>query len=142
MAVKTDAATAAKNWSDRFAAAGTKATAGANSVTVSPGMAAAKQANVWASNVAASLDKFRRKVGAVTVDQWRNAYITVGVPRFSSGATKGAPKMQQFMSAFLPVLTNAVGSLPPRGSYEQNKARAVALMDKLHGFTYTPGPGQ
>lgn len=138
MAVKATAQTAAANWASKFSGAGTKAQAGAEAVTVSPGALAARQANVWATNVAASVQKFQRRVGAVTLNQWQQAYITTGIPRFGSGAQKGQPKMEQFMTAFLPALTSAVQSLPPRGTYDQNKARAIALMDKIHGFTYTP----
>lgn len=141
MAVKTDPTKAAANWAARFAGAGQKATEGANAVTVSPGALAARQAQVWAANVASSVQKFARRTGAVTLEQWRSAYIETGIPRFASGAQKGQPKMANFMAAFLPVLTSAVNALPARGNYEQNKARAIALMDKLHGWSYQ-GAGQ
>lgn len=136
MAVKSDPTTAAANWASKFAASGAKAQAGAEAVTVAPGQAAARQANVWAANVAASVQKFAKNVSAVSLSSWQQSFVQTGIPRFSSGSTKGQPKVQAFMSAFLPALTSAVNSLPPRGTYDQNKARATSLMDKLHAFSY------
>lgn len=141
MAVKASATSAAENWATKFSSSGTKAQQGAMAVTVAPGQAAARQAQVWAANVAAAVQKFARNVGAVSLNEWQTAYVNTGIPRFASGAQKGQPKMQQFMTAFLPTLTAAVNSLPPRGTYDQNKARAVALMDKLHQFSYNKATG-
>lgn len=139
MAVKTDPATAAQNWATKFAGSGDRAKQGAMAVTVAPGQAAARQASTWAANVAAAQAKFAKNSAAVSLTSWQQSYSDIGVPRFASGAQKGQNKVAAFMGQFLPVLSSAVASLPPRGTYEQNKARAVALMDKLHGFTYNKG---
>ena len=138
MAVKANPQSAAANWASKFSGSGTKAQEGAAAVTIAPGQLAARQASVWAANVAAAQQKFARKVGAVSLGAWQQAYTQIGVPRFASGAQKGQPKMEAFMSAFLPALATAVNSLPPRGTYEQNKARLIALLDKVHQFSYNP----
>ena len=132
MAVNTDAASAAQRWVNGMGAAGTKVTAGVQRVSTAPGAAAARQQQVYASQVAANAGKWARKVAAVSLASWQEATITKGIPRLASGANAAEAKMASFMSSFLPVLSASVGSLPSRGTYEQNKARSIALMDALH----------
>ena len=49
---------------------------------------------------------------------------------FQAGAQAQAASAQKIMSA----LQSIVPSLPPRGTYEQNKIRSTALMDQLHAL--------
>jgi hypothetical protein len=111
-------------------------TAGVNAVTTAPGMAAAKQKAVYLANVQANADKWARNVGAVTLQDWQNAFTTKAIPRIASGATAAQPKMEAFMTKLLPFQANALQTLPPRGTYEQNKNRATQWMDKMHAFNY------
>lgn len=127
----------AANWAARLAASTDKMQAGAQAVTVAPGMAAAKQKAVWAQNVAAAQNKWATNVSAVTTQQWQNDYITKGLPRVGTGATAAVPKMTSFFQKLLPAIATAKASLPPRGTYDQNKARASAMMDKMHALAGT-----
>lgn len=124
----------ANNWAQRLAASTDKMMAGAQAVPVAPGQAAARQKAVWAANVAASVNKWAANVAAVTKEQWLTAYEMKGLPRVGPGATAAVPRFTQFMAKLLPYINTGRTSLPPRGSYEQNKARNNAWMDYMHKF--------
>lgn len=132
MGVKANPADAAKRWSDQFAAAGQRYTDGINAVTVAPGQLAAAQQAAYVAGVQANAKIWASKVGAVDLQAWKNSATTIGAQRLSTGATKGAPKMAQFMQNFLPVLAGTVQSLPPRGSFEQNLQRFATYAQALH----------
>jgi len=129
-----DAASATAAWEAGLSGARQKYIDGVNSVTTAPGAAAAAQAGVWASNTAAAQSKFARNVGAVSLGTWQQAAANKGADRLASGAAAGAPKMGAFLQKFIPFVNQAKQSLPKRGSYEQNKARMVAMVDAVHKF--------
>ena len=131
-AVKATAADAAQAWQNGFSGASTKYTAGINAVTVPPGQLAAAQKNLYVSNVQAAANTWAARVAAVDLQTWKNAATGVGAQRLATGATKGAPKVQAFMTNFLPVLSSTVQGLGPRGTFEQNIARFTAYAQALH----------
>lgn len=132
MAVKATPATAAANWSSGFSGAGAKYEAGINAVTVAPGQLAANQKNAYVAGVQNNANIWAQKVAAVDLQTWKNAATTTGSQRLQSGATKGAPKMQDFMAKFLPDLTNVVNGLPSRGDFGANMQRFTAYATALH----------
>ena len=127
---------AAANWAMRLTASTDRMKAGVESVTVAPGAAAARAKQTWLNNVTAAADKFARNVGAVPLSVWQEAYVTKGLPRIATGAQTGQTKVAAFMGQFLPFITSAVKALPPRGTIDQNIARATSLMKTAHGFQY------
>ena len=129
-----DPATVAQRWAQNLGAAGAKVTEGVQGVNTAPGAAAARQVNVWQQNTAASAQKYARNVAAVSLYSWQQATIDKGIPRLASGAAAAQPKMAQFLGKLLPYVESAKNGLPARGSYEQNKARLVAFLDKMHQF--------
>jgi len=132
MAVKANATDAAAAWVTGMNGAGTKYTAGVNAVKVAPGQLAAAASALWASNVAAAVNKFATNSAKVSLSTWQTAAINKGAPRLGTGATAAQPKFAAFMTSFLPAMGNIVNGLPPKGSYEQNKARFLAYSDALH----------
>jgi hypothetical protein len=130
--VKANAATAAQNWQTGFSGAAQKYTDGVNAVTVAPGQLAAAQQQLYVQNVQAQAKVWAAKVGGVSLQDWKTAATTTGAARLATGATKGAPKMQQFMTNFLPALSSIVDSLPARGSFEQNLNRFSTYATALH----------
>jgi hypothetical protein len=124
----------AANWAAKLGSAGQRITDGVNAVKVAPGQAAAKQKAVWLQNLQASADRWASHVAAVSLTDWQAAMTSKGVTRIGSGATAAIPKMTNFLGRFLPFVDNAKASLPPRGSYDANKQRMIAMIDKLHGF--------
>lgn len=129
-----DAASATAAWEAGLSGARQKYIDGVNSVQTAPGAAAAAQANVWAANTQASVQKFARNVGSVSLGAWQQAAANKGADRLASGAAAGAVKMGAFLQKFIPFVQQARQSLPKRGSYEQNKARMVAMVDAVHKF--------
>jgi hypothetical protein len=53
---------------------------------------------------------------------------------YGVGLNAGASRFNSAITKILAAEANIVGSLPPRGTYEQNKARATAVMDGLHAL--------
>ena len=53
---------------------------------------------------------------------------------YGVGLNAGAARFDSAITKILQAEANIVGSLPPRGTYEQNKARATAVMDGLHAL--------
>lgn len=134
MAIDPNAASNA--WLAGMQGAGTKITAGINNVTVAPGAAAARQAGVWAQNTAAAQQKYAKNVGAVSLQDWKDAAINKGVSRIASGAAASQSKYLAAMTQIGPQIASIVSSLPPRGNTDQNIARAVAYMQAASKITY------
>lgn len=132
MAVKANATDAAAAWVSGMQGAGAKYTAGVQAVKIAPGTLAAAAADTWAANVAQAKPKFQRNVAAVSLSQWQDAAVNKGAGRLSSGATAAQPKMAAFMQKFIPQLGNIVGSLPPRGQFEQNINRLTTYLQAVH----------
>lgn len=130
--VKATPQSAAEAWQTGFGGAATKYEAGINAVTVAPGALAAQQQAAYVAGVQNNAKIWAAKVGAVDLATWKAAATGVGSSRLSSGATKGLPKVQSFMQGFLPALTSIVGSLPNRGTFEQNMARSMSYAQALH----------
>lgn len=132
MSVKANATDAAQAWVTAMQGAGPKYSAGVAAVKTAPGQLAAAAAPLWAQNVAAAQPKFAANSAKVSLSQWQSAATTKGAPRLGTGATAAQPKMQTFMTSFLPQLSNIVNGLPAGGSYEQNKTRLLSYIDALH----------
>ena len=130
-----DPQTIAKAWSTGLAGSRDKIKDGVEAVRVSPGTAAAAQADVWATNTAAAKDKFRKNVGAVQLGDWQAAMVNKGLDRIASGATQAEAKMATFMTKLLPYQQTLKGQLPKRGGLEQNIQRAVAWIRGMSQFS-------
>lgn len=133
--VQTDPTAAAAAWAQGMAASGSKITAGVNAVQTPPGQAAARQAQVWAQNTAAAVNKYAKNVAAVSLSDWQQSMITKGIPRIASGAAASQGKMANAMQQILPQIASIVSSLPPRGTFDQNVARMTAYVQKAHQIT-------
>lgn len=129
-----DPAVVSQNWATRLGQSQQAITDGINAVTIAPGQAAARQKQAWINNTAAAANKWAANTAAVSVDEWRQAMLTKGVPRIGTGATAAIPKMQTFMAKLLPFVDAAVAGLPARGDFNANMNRMVAFSTKMHGF--------
>jgi len=133
MATPTPDQVAAK-WSQNLSGATQRIQQGVESVTVSPGQAAARQKAAWAQNVVAAQDKWASRVASVTLQDWQQAFVSKGIPRIASGAQAAQPKFQAFMSNLLPYIQRGVQSLPARGNLDQNIARLTAFVRHMANF--------
>jgi hypothetical protein len=64
---------------------------------------------------------------------WKSRTVAK-IGNYSTGFTAGASRQASAIGKILSAEANIVGSLPPRGTFEQNKARATAVMDQLHAL--------
>lgn len=121
---------AAAKWAQRSAAAVDDVKRGVQNVTVAPGVAAARQKDLWLQRISASADKWARRVSAVSLQDWQDAMINKGIQRIASGTSAAQPKMAAFMAEFLPYIDQGVQQVRsmPKGTVEAGIARASAMI--------------
>jgi hypothetical protein len=79
-----------------------------------------------------------RGVQAVGTNGWKTRTVDK-LANYGVGFTAGAQRQATAIAKIINAEQNIVNSLPPRGTYEQNKARATAVMDGLHALRGTLG---
>lgn len=136
MPVRSDATMATQKWLTNIQNSTDRMTKGAQAVTESPGKRAAAQADKWLLRVQNAKQKFITNSARVTVDQWRDAYIKVGIPRVSQGAQAKQQKYTDAMADFLPYLQQGVAKIDamPRLTLADSIARATAMIQ--HNAAY------
>lgn len=136
MPVRSDPQTATQKWVSNLGNATAAMTAGANRVTTSPGTAAAAAADKWLAKVTQAKDKFKARVGSVTLQQWQTAYTTYGVQRVASGAQAKQGKMlafQQDWQAYLQANMAKIDRMPTV-TLQDGIAKAVAQIQLNAAF--------
>lgn len=130
MPVRVTSQQAKDKWVANISSATERMTAGANAVTKAPGLAAAAAADKWLARVTASKEKFKRRVASVSLQDWQNSYINVGIPRVAQGANAKADKVVAFMDEFLPYLKAGLATIDnmPSNTVEDGVARASAMI--------------
>lgn len=141
--VKITADQATQHWVRNISAATQDITTGVQSVTQAPGQAAAKQKSKWLARVTASADKWAARVGSVSLQDWQNSMINIGIPRIAQGAQAKQGKMNSFMQQFLPFLNQGVMQVSqmPSTTLEDNINRAVAMIRHNATFKRSNTPG-
>jgi len=122
---------AAARWVQNTGGATQRYTDGVNAVTVSPGQAAARQADLWAANVAAAKAKFAANSAKVSLDQWKTATVNKGAQRLASGVQAAQGNYEAALGKLLPYISSAVSSLPQRGNLEANIGRMTSFVRKM-----------
>jgi hypothetical protein len=126
----------AQAWANNLGAATQRMQAGANAVTTSPGQLAAAQAQVWLANTTAAVNLWQQNTAAVTAQQWKDAYITKGLPRVGQGAQAAQASFAQTLGRIIAAEKSIVPGLPARGNLEANINRSAAFaraMNQLRG---------
>lgn len=101
--------------------------------------ATTSQGATYISNVTAAYSSGRWQQGVQRAGAtWKQDTIAKSA-NYSTGFQAGAAKQAQAAQKIMAALGGIVPSLPPRGDYAQNKARATALMDDLHALKGTLG---
>lgn len=72
-------------------------------------------------------------VSRVGTGGWKSA-TEAKQANYGVGLNAGANRFNAAISKIIAAEQNIVGSLPPRGTYAQNVARATAVMDGLHAL--------
>jgi len=137
--VKT-AQQAAQNWRD---SAGRAATAWQTGVQGYNGDWAGKTTQQQATLLtnfqqAVTSGRWAAGVNARGTNGWKAATVAKA-GNYSTGFAAGADRQQTAIQKILNAEANIVGSLPARGTYEQNKARMNAVVDQLHALRGTLG---
>lgn len=130
-------ASAAK-WAANLQNATQTITDGVNGVTIAPGIAAARQKDVWAQNTVAAKDKWSSRVAGVTLGSWQQSMIQKGIPRIAQGAVQAQPKVASFLTQLMPAIAQVKSTLPPRGTLDQNIARSNQFIRGMSNFSYKP----
>ena len=126
---------AAANWSGSSGRAATAYTQGVQAYTGDwAGVTVAQQATLL-TNVTQAITSGRwaqgvQQTGTTGWKQATQAKEANYMTGFTAGAANQAAAAQKIMAA----LGTLVPALPPRGTYDQNKLRATALMDGLHAL--------
>jgi hypothetical protein len=130
MPVRATPEQATAKWVQNIGQATERITSGVQAVQTAPGQKAAAAHQKWLTRVQESADKWRQRVGSVSLQDWQNAMVNVGIPRIAQGAQAKQGKMQSFMADFLPYLQNGVSKVEqmPSVSLEDNINRAVAMI--------------
>jgi len=134
------AAQAAQNWVNSAGTAATNYQAGVNAYNGDwAGVTVASYQN-WVAGLANAQanGSWQAGVNAAGTNGWKSATIAK-TANYSTGFTAGAAEQAQAIGKIMNALGGIVPALPARGSYSQNKARAVALMDALHALKGTLG---
>jgi len=132
--VKT-AAQAAAAWQASAGAAAANYQAGINGYNGDWAGTTVNAYNNWVSGLANAQSQglWQRGVQAAGTSGWKSASVAK-VGNYSTGFTAGAGEYTQAIGRVMGALQNIVPSLPPRGTFEQNKIRATTLMDSLHAL--------
>jgi len=130
MPVKSTSTDATAKWLANLSAASGRMQSGAMGVTKAPGIAAAAAADKWLAKVTAAKAKFAARVQSVSLQDWQNAYINVGIPRVAQGAQAKQGKVQAFFDEFLPYLQRGMATIDnmPSVTLEDGIARASAMI--------------
>ena len=120
----------ADKWAERLGSATKAITDGVNAVDVAPGQKAAAKKAEYVAGVTRNQNKWARKVGAVTLEQWKTAMLRKAVPIIASRAIEAKGKVKAFFDEFLSHLQLVQSQLnsSPRGTIDQNIARAVLVI--------------
>lgn len=123
-------------WANRLSGASTEIAAGIDRVTEAPGAKAARKADKWLQAVTAAKDKWQQRVNSVTLEEWKNAAKTLGVPRVAAGAQAKKGKFTKFMSEFAPHLDALEAKLQsmPDNTFEDRLQRMVTAARHNHTF--------
>jgi hypothetical protein len=87
---------------------------------------------------AVSSGKWAHGVNAVGTAGWKSKTVSKAA-NFGVGFQAGEQAQSVAIGKIMQALNSIVPSLPPRGTFEQNKIRSTSLMDQLHALNGSLG---
>lgn len=128
----------AEKWKRRLSGATEDVRRGIERTTVAPGAAAAAASDAMLRNLTSSVTSGRwaRKVGAVSLADWKGAAITKGIARIPSGAAAAEAKMARVAQTLLPAVDAAAAAARaiPKVTIEDSVNRAATFMRQMRQF--------
>jgi hypothetical protein len=130
MPVRVNSQEATAKWLANLSASSDRMKNGAMGVQTAPGQLAAAAADKWLAKVTQAKAKFIARVSSVSLADWQNAYINVGIPRVAQGAQAKQQKVTAFFDQFLPYLNTGLQTIDkmPNVTIEDGIARASAMI--------------
>lgn len=127
---RLDPQSGTSKWVNNLSNATSSITEGVNKVQVAPGQLAAAQVNTWLARIQQSANKWATNVGAVSLAQWKEAMISVGIPRIAQGAQAKQSKYLAFAQKFYPYVEQGQASVRamPKVTLQDGINRAVAMI--------------
>ena len=89
-------------------------------------------------NQAVTSGRWAAGVQSVGTNGWKSRTVAK-IGNYSTGFQAGAARQAAAIGKILQAEANIVGSLPPRGDYNANKARSNSFMDQMHALKGTLG---
>ena len=136
------AAEVAQKWATNLGNAQTSMQNGVNRVTTAPGQAAVDKQQKWITAMQSTevQAKWARKTGAVTLQQWKDSMLNLGIQRAASGATAKMSKMQAAMTTLLPYIDQVAASVRamPDNTPADREQRALAMMRGMRNYQGQP----
>ncbi len=129
------AAQAAANWAASAGRAQTDWSAGVQGYSGDWAGATTRQQSVLLTNVtnAISNGSWAAGINRRGTQGWKQATLDKAA-NFATGFQAGATRQASAIAKIISAEAQIVASLPPRGTYDQNKLRATAVMDSLHAL--------
>lgn len=128
----------AEKWARRLSAAGPDIQRGIERTTEAPGAAAVRNQQAMMQNTMAAIQsgKWARNTQAVSLQDWKSAAITKGVPRVAQGAASAQAKMARVAADLLPAVDAAAAKANnmPKVTIEDSVARAASFMRDMHAY--------
>lgn len=136
MPVRVSPEDGSNKWVNRLSGATADIQAGVQRVTEAPGKKAAAKRQKWQQAIANAGDKWQRNVASVSLQDWQNYMVNVGVPRVAQGAQAKQDKYTNFAQQFYPYLNQGISKVEnmPDTSLEERIQRAVAMMRHNSNF--------
>lgn len=128
----------AEKWSRRTSAAGADMQRGIERTQQAPGAlaAAAQPALVANWNNAIQSGRWAKRVAGVSLQDWKTATISKGVPRVAQGAQQAQSKMATVAQSLLPAVDAAAAQARaiPKVTIEDSVNRAATYMRAMRAY--------
>jgi len=112
---------------------------GVKLVTESPTLAASKKADKWINALmeARTNGRWERSLARVTLEQWKSAMLSKGIPRIASGIDNARNKTIAFAQQLLPYIDNILVQLDkmPDATLEDSINRMTFYTRQMANFT-------
>lgn len=129
---------AAEKWMRNLQSSTQDIQAGVNRVQVNPAeqAIAAKDKMVANWNAAINNGSWERGLQNVTLQDWKNKMLNVGIPRIQQGAAAGMPKYQAYAAHVQPFMDNLQAQVQamPNVTIEDSIARMAAWARGMHQY--------
>lgn len=128
----------AEKWARRTKGSTADMAAGIAKVTEAPGEKAAKKIGKWIAKLSDPevQQKWKTNVAAVSLEEWKQSAITLGVQRVAAGVDKSEAKMEKFAGQ---LIAHQEANLPkihamPDLTKEDSRSRMSAWFDIMSDF--------